>query len=108
RITYFGRLVRRSYSDRNESSLKLSSQTDAPRGCQKYPPDYWLADTFDSFRGAFFCNTATKWRPDAGIRIFPPNTISLAVSFRPYTSAVASSSGRSVEPSSEMPAKRPR
>ena len=44
---------------------------------------YSLADSFDSFRGALFCNTATKWRPDFGIWTFPPNTISLAVSLRP-------------------------
>ena len=45
--------------------------------------DYLLADTFDSFQGAFFCNTATKWRPDSGTSMCPPNTISLAVSCRP-------------------------
>src|SRR4029077_5896760 len=44
---------------------------------------YLRADSFDSFRGECFCNTLTRWRPDAGIPIPPPNTISFAVSFRP-------------------------
>jgi hypothetical protein len=28
--------------------------------------DYWLADSFDSLRGEFFSNTATRWRPEGG------------------------------------------
>src|ERR1700730_17036234 len=70
--------------------------------------DYWLDAFSDLLRGAFFCNTRTRCCPDAGIEALPPSTISLAVILRPYTSALASSSGRSEEPSRETPANRPR
>src|ERR1700690_1013655 len=74
-----------------------------------YYDNYFRADSFlELLRGEFFSSTPTKWRPDSGMPTFPPTTISRAVNFWPYTSAVASSSGRRVDPSSEMPANKPR
>src|SRR5689334_17306616 len=69
---------------------------------------YRFVDCVDSLCGAFFSNTATKWRPDAGTVIRLPVTIFRAVSFRPYTCSLASSSGRSDVPSSDTPANNPR
>jgi hypothetical protein len=45
--------------------------------------DYLLEFLADSLCGAFFCNTRTRWWPDAGIETLPPSTISRAVILRP-------------------------
>src|SRR6202790_1905701 len=62
----------------------------------------------DSFRGELFCRIGTRWPPDTGTAMLLPNMMSLALILWPYTCSLASSSGRSVEPSSDMPADRPR
>jgi hypothetical protein len=45
--------------------------------------DYLEATCFDSFRGAFVCNTRTRWRPVAGMTTLFPSKIALAVILRP-------------------------
>src|SRR5258708_10519565 len=71
--------------------------------------DYSFSDTgSDSFFGDFLSNKETSSRPEAGMPTLPSRTISLAVGLRPYSFLFALPSDRSVEPSSEIPANKPR
>ena len=62
----------------------------------------------DSFFGEVLSNNDTHSLPAAGTPTFPSRTISLALRLRPYSLRLALPSDRSVEPSSETPANKPR
>jgi hypothetical protein len=67
----------------------------------------WLA-FFERLRGACFSRTEISWRPESGTAMCALLRIFLAVIVRPYTSPLASSSGRSDVPSTDAPANNPR
>jgi hypothetical protein len=74
-------LVAASSRNRGKTSHLRVTREESPQShpstLQHQPTNpYSLADSFVSFHGAFFCNTAIRWRPDSGIPIFPPKTIS--------------------------------
>ena len=70
--------------------------------------DYLSEFGSESFLGENFVSVAIILCADAGAGTVPFSTMSVAVIFFPYTSSLAPLSGRSVEPSSETPANRPR
>src|SRR5215475_14242959 len=62
----------------------------------------------DSFFGEFLFKRAINSLPAAGTPTLPSRTISFALRLRPYSFLLALPSERSVEPSNEMPANKPR
>src|SRR5262245_54682263 len=62
----------------------------------------------DSFFGEFLLKREINSPPAAGTPTLPSRTISLALRLRPYSFLLALPSERSVEPSNEMPANKPR
>src|SRR5271155_1105925 len=62
----------------------------------------------DRFFGDLLFSVVTSLRAAGGTATAPLKMICSASSFLPYTRSLASLSGRTVEPSREIPAKRPR
>src|SRR5882762_2796226 len=105
------RRVRLGESLSGPSCLRHASEVRVPAifvGASLRRP-YSFRDTgSDSFFGDFLSSKKTSSRPEAGTPTLPSRTLSFAVRFRPYSFLFALPSDRSVEPSSEMPAKSPR
>src|SRR5262249_3289621 len=87
-------------------------ETDTPGGnvpnCPRAAHYSFNETGSDSFFGEFLFNRATNSVPAAGTPTLPWRTISFALRLRPYSFLLALPSERSVEPSNETPANKPR
>src|ERR1700674_3695197 len=92
----------------NRTSARRAAVPKQGRGNHRRARNYFSDSGSERFLGDFLLSRETSFCPDGGTGTAPLRMISVAVNFFPYSFSLASLSGLKDEPSSEMPANRPR